>query len=152
MKYLIILFLAIQACFAQEAYFFTMDAKHPTLSIKGDNMIASFPIKKVAPPKAISILAYHQGFGDNRDYQIQIDLSNEPQKGWIPKLKLGNDILVEGVSVSRPEGESFRSSFSLESSDKDKILNWVALLSKLLNVPKQQIHIDLKPIKMENKS
>ena len=62
----------------------------------------------------------------------------------MPKLKLDNDILVEGVSVSRPEGERFSHSFHIESSDKDQIVKWVKLLGKLLNLPKDSISIDFE--------
>jgi tRNA nucleotidyltransferase/poly(A) polymerase len=59
-------------------------------------------------------------------------------------LKLGDEIIMEGIFVSRPSDARFASSFSLESSDPVKIKTWCKELGILLKIPKERIQIELK--------
>ena len=88
-------------------------------------------------------MAFHQGLGPGREYQIQVNLDTSPEQGWLPMLKLGDEIIMEGISVARPSDPKFTSSFSLEGDDPKKIRLWCQLLGELLKVPENRIEIEL---------
>jgi hypothetical protein len=144
MKLLIILFGAIPllAC-GGESYFFTFAGQPTGQRIEGENLHIVLPIQKIAPPKASSIIAFHQGLGPGREYQIQVNLRTSPKAGWLPMLKLGGEIIMDGISVARPDNPRFASSFSLEGDDPEKIKQWCQLIGDLLKVSKDKIEIDL---------
>jgi len=127
----------------EESYFFTLAGEPTGQRIDGQNLHLVLPIQKLDPPTASSITAFHQGLGPGRDYQIQVNLKSVPKKEWMPMLKLGEEIIAEGISVSRPEDPRFASSLSLEGDDPEKIKQWCEILAQLLNVPKARIQIDL---------
>lgn len=129
--------------FGGESYFFTITFEPTEQRIEGEHLHLEFPIQKLPPPRASSISAYHQGLGAGRDYQIQVHLEASPAKGWLPSLNLDGELIMEGISVSRPDDPSFASSFSLESDDPKQIERWCQLLAALLKVPKDRIEIDL---------
>jgi len=58
-------------------------------------------------------------------------------------LKLGGEIIMDGISVARPDNPRFASSFSLEGDDPEKIKQWCQLIGDLLKVSKDKIEIDL---------
>ena len=128
----------------EESYFFKLKKGHPSdLRIEGEQLHFVLPIQKLDPPKATAIMAFHQGLGPGREYQIQVNLETTPEKGWLPRLKLGGEIIMEGISVASPGDPKFASSFSLESDDPKKIKLWCQLLGELLKVPENRIEIDL---------
>lgn len=140
----LILALVPALAFAQESYFFSVALEgKPKQGIEGDRLIVEMPIRKIEPPQASTIRAFHQGLGPGREYQVQVHLKSNPGKGWIPMLKLADEIITEGITVTRPENERFASSFSLESSDPAKIRKWCAELKALLGVPDDRVEIDL---------
>ena len=131
---------------AESSFFFTLpqNTKPNGQRIEGDNLHLIVPIQKVAPPKASSIFAFHQGLGEGRMFKIQVNLTESPEKGWTPMLKLGEEVIMEGISVARPDDAKFASSFSLESSDPEEIRNWCKQLGILLKIPNERILIDLE--------
>ena len=144
MKLLATLLCAIPLlAFGEESYFFTLAGKPTGQRIDGPNLHLVLPIQKLDPPAASSITAFHQGLGPDREYQIQVNLKSVPKKEWMPMLKLGEEIIADGISVSRPDDPRFASSFSLEGDDPEKIKQWCEILGGLLNVPKARIQIDL---------
>ena len=100
---------------ANDCYFFVFDGKPKpsSMSIKDDHLNMAMKIKKIKLPKAKSIIAYHQGLGVGRTFQIQINLTEYPAKGVYPMLKVGDDIFIEHVSISR----SGISSISIEGDN-----------------------------------
>lgn len=135
-------FLPLMA-FGGESYFFTISSDPKEMRIEGEHLHLVLPIQKLQPPRALSISAYHQGLGAGRDYQIQVHLAASPAKDWLPSLNLDGEIIMDEISVSRPEDPSFASSFSLESDDLKQIERWCQLLAALLKVPKDRVEIDL---------
>lgn len=147
MKLIPILFFAwCSMTSAQESYFFkTLDTTAaPRVSIKSDELIMAIGIKKIPPPKASAISAFHQGYGGNRDFQITVTLREKPAKKWNPTFKLGDDIFFFGVSVQTPNEPQFAPSFTIESNDPKKIHQWVSILAKLLSISDDNITVDLK--------
>jgi len=144
MKLLAILFCFIPfLAFGEESYFFTIVGEPSGKRIDGENLHFVLPIRKLEPPNASSIIAFHQGLGPSREYKIQVNLRSSPKEGWIPMLKLGAEIMMDGISVSRPNDSRFASSFSLEGDDPEQIRRWCQLLGDLMDVPKGKIEIDL---------
>jgi hypothetical protein len=144
MKLLAILFSSIPfLVFGGESYFFTLVGEPTGQRIEGENLHIVLPIKKLDPPVASSIIAYHQGLGPGREYQIQVNLKSSPKKRWMPMLNLGGEIIMDGVSVARPDDARFASSFSLEGDDPEKIRQWCKLLGNLLKLPAERIKINL---------
>ncbi len=144
--FLIILALLPLIASADDSFFFVFaqNAKQAEQRIEGENLHLVIPIQKITTPKASSIFAFHQGLGEGRDYQIQVNLTDEPEEGWMPMLKLGDEIIVEGISVARLGDVQFASSFSLESSDPEQIKTWCKELGILLKIPNSRIQIELK--------
>jgi len=64
----------------EESYFFDYAGNaQPTKGrIEGNLLHFAIPIKRIAPPQATSIFAFHQGLGPGREYQIQIKLKSDP--------------------------------------------------------------------------
>ena len=144
MKLLVTLFGAIPLlAFGGESYFFSFAGEPTGQRIEGQNLHIVLPIQKLDPPEASSIIAFHQGLGPGREYQIQVNLKTSPKKGWMPMLKLGEEIMIDGLSVSRPDDPRFASSFSLEGDSPEKIKQWCKLLGELLSLPEARIQIDL---------
>ena len=106
-------------------------------------------IEKIKAPEATSIFAFYQGYGKGRDYQIQINLKKRPAKEWRPYLVIGEDILMFGVSVTRPDQLDLASSLSFESDDPKKILAWVQALKKFYKLDDDRAIIELEPRKEE---
>lgn len=131
----------------EESYFFTYATKPRAAEkrIEGEVFHMTMPIKKIEPPKASSIYTSHQGLGRGREYQIQVDLAETPAEGWLPLLKLGDDVIDQGIFLSLSEGEG-ESSFHVQNDDPDKIRRWTRLLGELLKVPADQIEIDLTKV------
>jgi hypothetical protein len=129
--------------FAEDSYFFTIQGKPSKPSIQGEALIMNLPIKKISAPKASSIIAYHQGLGEGREYQIQVNLESPPDRDWRPMIKLGDDVIVEKIVVALPQEKGFASSFSLETDDPDKVKLWCKILGKILKVTGDKIEIDL---------
>ena len=129
--------------FGGESYFFTISGEPTGQLIKGERLQLELPIRKIDPPEASSISAFHQGLGPGRKYQIQVHLKESPLKGWVPMLKLDEEIIINGITVARPADPKFASSFSLEADDPKKIERWCQLLAELLKIPKDHIEIDL---------
>ena len=128
----------------EDSYFFDYATKPRVAEkrIEGEVFRITMPIKKLTPPKASYIHAYHQGLGRGRAYQIQVDLAEQPAEDWFPLLKLGDEVIDQGISLNRTEGEA-GTSFHVESDDPDKIRRWTRLHGELLKVPEDQIEIDL---------
>ncbi|MCA9095996.1 MAG: hypothetical protein KDA68_21095 [Planctomycetaceae bacterium] len=61
----------------------------------------------------------------------------------MPMLNLDGEIMMDGISVVRPDDPRFASSFSLEGDDPEKIKHWAKLLGALLKLPAERIEIDL---------
>jgi hypothetical protein len=138
---------------AQDSYFFEFDdeSKLPVFSIQGDQLIASMKIHQVPAPKCKSISAFHAGNGPGREYKIQVNLNESPADGWSPKFKLGNDIFLDGIGVSKPMHEGFLADFSIEGDDPKKIRAWVLALQEVLKLKNDQISIDLTPMESDSK-
>jgi len=105
----------------EESFFFTFIGQPLGERIEKGKLHAVVPIKKVDPPEALSIVAYHQGLGVGREYKIQVNLKSKPEKGWMPILNLDGEIILRGISVSRTDDSGFVSSFSLEGDDLELI-------------------------------
>ena len=58
-------------------------------------------------------------------------------------LKLDGEIILDGVTVARPDDPRFASSFSLEGDDPERITVWARLLGQLLKLPADKIEINL---------
>jgi len=146
MKYILLsLLLFSQMPLRGESFFFvTEEDGIEELSIKQDRLFMEIPIKKVSPPRAISIAAYYQGYKNGRKYKIQVNLAQQPEKGWIPSFKLNDKVFIYGVTVSRVTESKYTSSFSIESDSKDEIQQWTKLLSQLLKIPDQKVDINLE--------
>lgn len=114
--------------------------------IEDENLHMILPIQKLNPPEASSIIAFHQGLGPGRDYKLQVNLKTRPEDAWVPMLKLGDEIMMNGISVSRPDDQRFAPSFSLESDNSETIRQWSKLLGELMNIPDAKIVIDLTPV------
>ena len=153
MKLILISLMFSMIAFSQELYFFKMaeEEKLPELRIKENTLFmkVSMRIEKVKAPEVSIIQAFHQGYGKGRDYQIQIDLKNRPAKDWRPMLKIGEDVLMLGISVSFPDDPRIRSSVSIESDNPKKIIEWVDALQKFYQLDDERVHIDLDPRKEE---
>lgn len=110
---------------AGESFFFCLAHKtQPTeRRIEGNRLYIVTTIREVDPPKVLSILVFSQDIGEQKNYQIQVNLVEKPDNGWTPMLKLGDDIIMEGVSVSRPDGNRAPASFSLQTSNLQKARN-----------------------------
>ena len=144
MKLLVILFTAMPfLAFGEESYFFTFGGEPTGQRIEDESLHIVLPIKRLDPPAASSVIAFHQGLGPGREYKIQVNLKSSPMKGWVPMLNLGGDIIMDGVSVARPDDARFASSFSLEGDDPEKIMQWCKHLGNLLNLPEKRIEINL---------
>jgi hypothetical protein len=144
MKLLAILFSAVPLfAFGGESFFFTLAGKPGGQRIEDDSLHLSVPIRKIPPPEASSIIAFHQGLGQGREFKIQINLKSSPEEKWVPMLNLDGEIIMDGISVARPGDARFTSSFSLEGDDPKKISRWVKLLGTLLKIPADKIEIDL---------
>ena len=143
MKILLALILTLRICLAQDSYFFDFDTeeKKPLMTIEGNTMNMSLAIKRIKPPKAQSIIAYNPGLEKGKEYQIQINLSENAEAGWIPKLNLAGDIIVAGVSISR--SDEFVHSFCIKSSNLEQVKKWVKLLADLMKVPQDKVSINL---------
>jgi len=116
---------------------------------KSFQMRAEVPIEKVDPPLAISITAIHQGY-EGRTYHIQVHLRKHPGNGWLPMIKLGDDILAfTSISTSMSADPKFASSFSIESDDKEGVIRWVKDLKVLLKLEDKDVYVDLEPDKQE---
>lgn len=130
---------------AEETYFFELKPQEKQeFSMEGDMFVYKVATKKIAPPKATSIAAYHLGAGEGREYTIQINLADKVERGWIPAVKIGKDVLAEGVSISRPDDERFAHSLDIVSSDPEKIKTWVKHLAALFELPADKVVIDLE--------
>jgi hypothetical protein len=142
---LAILALTALTAVGEESYFFdrASKAKNFEKRIEGEQLHILIPIKRIAAPKATSIYALHQGLGLGRKYQIQIDLEKTPEKGWLPMLKLGDDVIDGGIYLSLSDKEGASSSLHIESDDPEKIRRWCKLLGTLMEIPEGQIEIDL---------
>jgi hypothetical protein len=127
----------------EESYFFTIAGKPSGERIEGNTLHIAQPIHRIEPPEASSIIAFHQGLGPGREYKIQVNLRESPEKEWMPMLKLGGEIIMEGVTVARPNDPRFASSFSLESDNPEAISRWCQLLREVLKVPGDRVQIDL---------
>ena len=127
---------------AEESFFFIRvgGAKELVKRVEGDELHVVMPIERVVLPKVKSIYAFRQDMGKGRKYQIQIDLASDLPKRWeAPAAKLGDDIL-ERTFYSPGDPASLH----LEFDDSEKIEIWCNLLGKLLNVPQEEIEIDLR--------
>ncbi len=130
----------------EESYFFVYKkgGVNAEMRIEGDHLHTVKQILKIDPPKAKQLIAFHQGLGSGRAYQIQIDLNDQLEESWFPMLKLGDDLITGGISVSYSNSERRPASISIESDDPEKIRKWCALLGTLLALPESRIDIDLE--------
>jgi len=140
----VVFLLLIQFALAEDSYFFTLDnAERPTsVSVENDNLHLVMKIKKLPLPKARSIIALYHGLGGVREYKIQIDLAEAPPEE-VPMLKLGDDIIMEGVSVEAPNNPKFASSISIEVADSKQVTKLVSALASLLKLSKDRIEVQL---------
>lgn len=131
---------------AEESYFFIYKKGEagPELRLEEDRLHTVHPIQRIDPPKAKQIFARHQGLGKGREYQIQVDLEGTLEERWFPMLKLGDDIITRGISVSYSNDKKQPSSFSIEHDDPETIRRWCRLLGPLLKLPEDQIDLDLE--------
>jgi len=130
---------------AEESYFFVYKngSAKTERRIEGSHLHTVNQIQKTDPPKAKRLVAFHQGLGSGREYQIQIDLEDQLEERWYPMLKLGDDIITGGISVSYSNSQRRPASFSIESDDPERIRHWCALLGPLLALPESRIEVDL---------
>ncbi|BDS07331.1 hypothetical protein NT6N_23710 [Oceaniferula spumae] len=132
---------------ASDCYFFTWNGRQKlsSVAIEGDqlNMTMKAKIKKLELTKAKSIIAYHQGLGVGRKYQIQINLTEAPAKGVFPMVKIGDDIIIERVSVSGGGNSGLGSTISIEGDKPEQIKKWVELLRVYFKLPKEKVSIRL---------
>ena len=141
--------LSFQGAWA-DSYFFTTDgARVGADTIKDGSLITSLPIKKLPTPKALNLSAYYVGMGRGRDYQIQMDLKGALDSRSIPRIKLEDEILYRGVSMSFGYDEDQPFSLFISSDNKEDIKRWSRLLSKFLKIPRKRVMIDLAPPKEE---
>jgi hypothetical protein len=140
----VIFLLLIQFARSEDSYFFTLanDERPTSVSVENENLHLVMKIKRLPLPKARSIIAFHQGLGGVREYKIQIDLAEAPPEG-VPMLKLGDDLIMEGVSVETPNNPKFASSISIEVADSKQVTKLVSALAGLLKLPKDRIEIHL---------
>jgi hypothetical protein len=128
-----------------ESYFFvySKEARPTEKIIEDKHLQVVIPIRKIDPPSASSIFAYHQGLGPGREYQIQVNLKKTPPKDWLPMLKLDDDVIIKGIHIGLSDKPDDTSTYSLQGDDPEKIRRWCLLLGTLLKVPQDQIEIDL---------
>lgn len=127
-----------------ESFFFeyTQGPKPTEQRIEGGRLETVTPIRKIEAPQASAIFASYTGLGPGREYQIQVDFKTAPAELWLPKAKLGDDIITSRISSSGGEdGSPF--SYNIEGSDPEKIKAWTQELGELLRVPEDRIDIDL---------
>ena len=144
--FLILLSILTAALHAGDSYFFKIDRSAPQQTIEDEKLVIRMPVKKLPTPKAESIVAFHQGLGGSRDYKIQIDLSAKLDDRGAPKLKLGDDTIVLGISVSHSDDPDFADTITLESGDKEQVLRWVKALQELLVLPDARVQMNLNPL------
>ena len=153
MKWFFIILVLISSGRATEedSYFFVYPkGSRFEKKIKNDRLYIEVPIQKIDPPKVISILAFHQGLGPGREYQIQINLAGHPPRGWLPMLRLKDDIITSGISVGHAGETGGFSTYSIELSNPEKIDRWCLLLGSLLKVPFNRIEVDLAKKELEH--
>ena len=129
----------------EESYFFKYPNDKPKreIRIEDSKLHVVTPIEKIATPKAVSLYASHAGLGRGREYQIQIDLAAKAERGLLPMVKLGDDVITGGIYMSLSADENSTSSYHLESDDPEQIKRWCPLLATLLKIPQDRIEIDL---------
>ena len=137
--------LLVHAAAAGDSYFFAFEGEtEPSKTwIEDDHLGMMMKIRKIDLPEAKYISAYHTGLGEGRNYKIQVHLKSLPEQGWMPMLKLGDDVIILGISVERPHQENFAASFSIENDNPEKITAWTAALAKLLKVPDEAVNVNL---------
>jgi hypothetical protein len=130
---------------AEESYLFTFAGDYGSAKkrIEGHRLHSVREIERIETPKVLRIFASHQGLGRGRDYQIQIDLAENVEERWHPKLKLREDVITTGIGVSYSNNEDWPSALTIESDDVEKIKKWTGILVELMKVAEEDVYIDL---------
>jgi hypothetical protein len=110
----------------EESFFFTYTKGGPARQVRVEDseLHVVTPIRKIAPLKATSISAHHQGLGPGRAYQIQVDLAAKPEGDSIPMVKLGDDVISGGIYLSLSSDGKIPEAYHLQSDDPEKIQRW----------------------------
>jgi len=58
-------------------------------------------------------------------------------------LKLGDEIIMEGILFSKSPEQNSRPLCHIEADDPEKIKRWCKLLGTLLKIPENRVEIDL---------
>lgn len=146
MRLILILLAGLRtAALAEDSYFFVFKngGVGAEMRIEGDHLHTVRQIQKIDPPKTRQLIAFHQGLGSGRTYQIQIDLNDQLEDSWFPMLKLGEDLVTDCISVSYSNSERRPASISIEGDDPERIRKWSGILGTLLALPEERIEIDL---------
>lgn len=125
-----------------ESFLFTFDGA-PEYVIEGDEIRQTMPIKRLETPEASSMTAFHQGLGEGRAYAIQVNLTERPSEDWMPRVKLGEDILLTEISVAWPSRPESAGWIKLESGDREQAERWVERLAALFELPPPQVSVNL---------
>ena len=141
MKSLCIAILVVLSTFARgDSYLFIPLPGLPDLKgarVEGNRMHFSVEVKRLPNPKVGGIVVERNEDGN---VIVRTFLKDKPEEGWIPLIKLGDQIL-QTASVTSMSVE-YASYFDIKFTEQDEAIAAARSLSKLFGIPEQRVVID----------
>ena len=134
---LIILMFSAMLVHAEDGLYVMDTRKKPRACIDGNELVMRAALRKIAAPKAKSVILLDSAASSAGAYTIQVDLEESPEEGWMPIIALGEAVLVEGVRVSHSERMGATLSFGTDSPQQ--ATEFLARTAKIFGLGKQHV-------------